>query len=330
MSVRNVSELYNSTDVQPKHQDTSLASCATRRRTIDVNLEAMSSDDITTLGLNIGTLSIRPNQLQSSSSEPMATAPYPQNSSFRFLDLPAELRNFVYSMITSNKSMSLGSFAVPAIARTSRQLRSEFLPIFFAEAEFRISFSLHAFRSSHLRCVRLYDLQHHIYPEELDHPRAPACDSLCLEPSVRHFFKTLKGGAVFKNVNFIVQDLMAQGLTTDDVKQDGSLKKFMLDARHYSHEDDALARISFAEVKSLLTLRTSGRSGPKVSFSKYYAHEELDLRSWDQREMDKDMKSARNKALAIAAKEDFLGFTLGDLEAVANVFASATSDGSRF
>ncbi|KAF2169308.1 hypothetical protein M409DRAFT_20534 [Zasmidium cellare ATCC 36951] len=52
---------------------------------------------------------------------------------FRFLDLPAELRNRIYSYATARKSGDLGGFRIPGIAQVSKQIRKELLPILFAE-----------------------------------------------------------------------------------------------------------------------------------------------------------------------------------------------------
>lgn len=57
---------------------------------------------------------------------------------FRFLDLAAEIRNEVYSLLVVAEAQvyNLAIFSTPAIAGVSSQLRSESLPMIFAEAEF--------------------------------------------------------------------------------------------------------------------------------------------------------------------------------------------------
>jgi hypothetical protein len=52
---------------------------------------------------------------------------------FRFLDLPAEIRNMVYDLILpSRQVLRLRCFVTPAIARSNRALRHETLPYWFA------------------------------------------------------------------------------------------------------------------------------------------------------------------------------------------------------
>lgn len=57
---------------------------------------------------------------------------------FRFLDLPAELREIVYVHLFSGdqSKIDICAFAGPAITRASRQLRSESVPVFFQNARF--------------------------------------------------------------------------------------------------------------------------------------------------------------------------------------------------
>lgn len=61
----------------------------------------------------------------------------PSKNIFPFLQLPAEVRNEIYFLITiSKEAYSLDNITMPSIAQTSLRLRSEFLPIFFQEGTF--------------------------------------------------------------------------------------------------------------------------------------------------------------------------------------------------
>lgn len=62
---------------------------------------------------------------------------------FRFVDLPAEIRNEVYSLVISSSTspFNILTFSTPAISKVSTQLRSEALPLFFAEANFYVNVS---------------------------------------------------------------------------------------------------------------------------------------------------------------------------------------------
>ncbi|EME82665.1 uncharacterized protein MYCFIDRAFT_196169 [Pseudocercospora fijiensis CIRAD86] len=66
-----------------------------------------------------------------------------KSKSFRFLDLPPELRNRVYAFAFQNmknfgKRQNLALVALPTITRVSRQIRQETLPLFFATTHFRL------------------------------------------------------------------------------------------------------------------------------------------------------------------------------------------------
>lgn len=74
----------------------------------------------------------------STTGEPMGDS---RAGIFRFTDLAAETRNQIYSLIATGdgKVYNLATFTAPAIARVSTQLRSESLPIIFAEASFYVN-----------------------------------------------------------------------------------------------------------------------------------------------------------------------------------------------
>ena len=80
-----------------------------------------------------------------------ATTDNQPESQSPFLDLAAELRNRVYSHVAriaqeerpklsrgEGERYDLAAFLTPTIGRASKQLRSEFLPVFFAEGSFNI------------------------------------------------------------------------------------------------------------------------------------------------------------------------------------------------
>ncbi|KAF7197818.1 hypothetical protein HII31_00907 [Pseudocercospora fuligena] len=66
-----------------------------------------------------------------------------KSKAFRFMDLPAELRNRIYAFTFQNEKnfgeqRSLALLATPAITRVSKQIRQETLPLFFATTSFRL------------------------------------------------------------------------------------------------------------------------------------------------------------------------------------------------
>lgn len=64
----------------------------------------------------------------SSSEHPMMTRR--RASFFRILDLPAELRDLIYTAVVEPDTTPLDSFALPALLQTNRQIRKEALPVF--------------------------------------------------------------------------------------------------------------------------------------------------------------------------------------------------------
>lgn len=70
----------------------------------------------------------------------------------RFLDLPAELRNGVYSYaVLINKPIHLAAAFAPPITRVSKQVRAEALPVFFAENSFTVEVTSNIKRRTHIR-----------------------------------------------------------------------------------------------------------------------------------------------------------------------------------
>lgn len=81
------------------------------------------------------TLATKPTATENNVQENIRSA----DSIFRFTELPPELRNRVYFHLidtTDSKEHNLAELTEPAICAVSQQLRNEFLPVFFAEANF--------------------------------------------------------------------------------------------------------------------------------------------------------------------------------------------------
>lgn len=222
-----------------------------------------------------------------------------QFSKFRFLDLPGELRNSIYSMAVDERAISLGSFAVPAIARASRQLRQEFLPVFYAQSNFQLKFA--AWGLSHsISLARLYDNQKQCERCELETPREAECDSLCLEPSVRAFVRSTQISARLKNVTFNVAEILES--------VDGMLMEKIGTSAFYT-----------------MRLKVDRMSRAMVTTS----YDRLGVQNWDFRSVHADLERAKAIAMEFAAEEGFRGFTISQLQEIAKRFASSTSDGAR-
>lgn len=57
---------------------------------------------------------------------------------FRFLDLPAEVRNSIYELSIQGPHQYLAHVRLPSLAQVSRQVRDEVLPIFFSTTTFNV------------------------------------------------------------------------------------------------------------------------------------------------------------------------------------------------
>ncbi|GAB7342093.1 hypothetical protein MBLNU457_g0369t1 [Dothideomycetes sp. NU457] len=55
---------------------------------------------------------------------------------FRFVDLPAEMRNMIYDLVTVENDKVIAAAAQPAIAKTNKQLRSESLAVYYGANRF--------------------------------------------------------------------------------------------------------------------------------------------------------------------------------------------------
>lgn len=274
----------------------------TKRRRCNPDVKPEEFDLTSSLVEKLGKLAIFSDPPKSETTK--TAQPKKQETPFRFLDLCGELRNKVYSMATTqedNNAASLGSIKVPAVARASKQLRQEFLPIFYSDTEFQIPLSAMITSCMDVKFVRLFDNQNKIDEEEFDTPREPASDSLCLEPEVRAFVKKSGENALFRNVTFSVNLVLEE-------RHGGQLVKYDLD--HPACE---------------MKLKVDGKIGLKVEICK----ENLKDWSYDTRSAVADVEVAKEKAESIAAQKGFRGFMLRDLEEIARYFTSVTSHGAR-
>lgn len=62
----------------------------------------------------------------------------PSHQPFRFLNLPAEVRNSIYELSIQGPSQYLAHSRLPSLAQVSRQVRDEVLPIFFSTTTFNV------------------------------------------------------------------------------------------------------------------------------------------------------------------------------------------------
>lgn len=109
----------------------------------------------------------------------------PEIKSFRFLDLPAELRNRIYSYTFCGEptpKYSLAKFQYPPIALVCKQTRSESLPILFSECHFIITIGSN--------CLNAHSWRN--------------AGNLGLQRGTKRCLRLLGGAAVFRHVTFRV------------------------------------------------------------------------------------------------------------------------------
>ncbi|EME82788.1 uncharacterized protein MYCFIDRAFT_80393, partial [Pseudocercospora fijiensis CIRAD86] len=117
----------------------------------------------------------------------------PTCKTFRFLDLPAELRNRIYSYAFSGDptpKYSLAKFQYPPIALVCKQMRSESLPILFSECHFILTIGSN--------CLNAHTWRN--------------AGNLGLQRGTKRCLRILGSAAVFRHVTFrIFAETQAQG-----------------------------------------------------------------------------------------------------------------------
>lgn len=149
-------------------------------------------------------MTVRPTTTIPTAATAPTTTPNPSSltsldPAFRFLDLPPEIRNRIYSYVilgpTGTLTLNLANFKEPAITAVSHQVRNESLPVMFAECNFNIVVGSNLRKRSALR--RSIRLRGH----KSDTARA---GTLGVKRDVMKFIKRSKTTAVFRHVNFKV------------------------------------------------------------------------------------------------------------------------------
>lgn len=130
----------------------------------------------------------------------------PQESSFRFLDLPPETRNIIYFLvISSDTPINICSFNTPALTKVSKKLRSESLAIFFAESNFYINIvsNLHDYIVAvDISKQRKYTTEA-IALRLLKNYGANYAGVIFTNRAVKDFVTATGGDGIFKNITFL-------------------------------------------------------------------------------------------------------------------------------
>ncbi|KAK4503700.1 hypothetical protein PRZ48_004615 [Zasmidium cellare] len=210
---------------------------------------------------------------------------------FRFLDLPPELRNRVYSYAVFLQSRDIGYFRIPPVAQVSKQTRKESLPILFAENNF----------CCRVGCewVPYFKRAPYGFPIVA---KTSSAGVISMSRSMERLFIAIGDeAALFRDVTLDVFDADC----TELVRLNQVHRK----------------RFEFERAVARLRLR-AGQQGPlEVSVEELQQHPRQNRRRTgpvvEGRDVDKAVERAVQVGRDLAARDGFKGFSLGDLKAVA-------------
>lgn len=205
---------------------------------------------------------------------------------FRFMDLPAEIRNRVYSHAlpgTSNTySRRVADFRFPAITRVSRQTRQEALPLLFADTNFIFSVGTN--------CVSRL----------ANNPRREKrrAGTLSFTSTMQRCIKDAGDSAVFRNVTLHVHD-------SSDMRAKLGVSEGVL-------------------TRLLLTLTLTveqGKLRANVVEENLYPRRSKGFSTVDDVEaLEEVVQGVFAIARGISAREEFKGFAMADLKRIAKGF----------
>lgn len=218
---------------------------------------------------------------------------------FRFLDLPTELQEMVYSNFIASLPSSHGeiptlelcAFAIPALAQVNQTVRTDFLQVFFKQVTFYI-------RIGHCATPPVYRLQSlwsHFGSTGLYKAIAAAkdpFDPVLLSPCAS---KLIGPATIFQNVTFALHQLHRP----EDLQ-------LALWKDRYCHEPQSLVSARLAR----LTLTWSNRRleiGPPTA-------DDMQPVPWRHKGF---LKRSISLSEGIASRKEFSGFTVDDLRRIA-------------
>lgn len=217
---------------------------------------------------------------------------------FRFLDLPTEVQDMVYSAYSVNVESSykqpsfnpLSTFVVPALAQVNQEIRADFLGVFLKQTRFHIWIGPYTHSPKHWRLPLNFD-NDRLY-RTIKAAKDPL-DPIFLSP---HVSALVNPAMVFQNVTFLLHELQSP--------QD--LHKALCKERFYN-QATLLKGSRFAA----LSLQWFNR---KLGFRKLKPHLVM------AQGVEKAEVMLRTIGFAeevVAAREPFNGFTLDDLRRIA-------------
>lgn len=225
---------------------------------------------------------------------PSASSSASSRPAFRFLDLPPEIRNRIYTYVilesTGAVALNLANFKEPAITAVSHQVRNESLPVMFAECTFNILVGSNLRKHSAVR--RSIRLRGH----KNDTARA---GTLGVKREVMKFIKGSKGTAVFRHVTFKVCDVSDLHATQSHI--------------HVKYpEVYVVGTLSLGYTSKQLEIATS----TGAICASVFAFEAVDR--------DAAIHEAATVARELSERDGFMGFSVHDLDKVAKGFRFAS------
>ncbi|KXT16465.1 hypothetical protein AC579_1781 [Pseudocercospora musae] len=207
----------------------------------------------------------------------------PQTKSFRFLDLPAELRNRIYSYAFCGEptpKYSLAKFQFPPIALVCKQMRSESLPILFSECHFILTIGSN--------CLNAHSWRN--------------AGNLGLQCGTKRCLRLLGSAAVFRHVTFrIFTETRARGA-----------RKY-LDLTSWQREDIWATMDIETHPKPKVTTLNQLAQRPQYRYP--WQRPSLLLP-----QLRSTLQAAENLMNQICQREEFKGLTLSDLDKMAKCF----------
>lgn len=231
--------------------------------------------------------------------------PLPQSEIFPFEELPPEIRDKIYSYhLASDTRSNLASFEIPAICQTSRQLRTESLPVLFSERSWFVNIG------SNLRDRRAAALNG---DEEWTKAHKSRCGNSGVTKMRRELRKTLvqivqveKLSIIFRDITFCVveveeltqvnrNDFRAEGEESEDKPQ------YVVCEFRAVWKNDQSAHVTITE----------GDKHPNIEAHGLFEAEDIDTPA----------EEAKQIAERHAAEcDDFKGFDIMELERIAKPF----------